>query len=59
MNKLPVYKGHTVDFRLKEFRKAIFGKALEFVPFESEEGQKLIAGFLATPEGKLVARLQT
>lgn len=52
MNKLPIYQGYSVDFRLKEFRKAIFGKALEFIPFESEAGQKLMTGFLKTALGK-------
>ena len=52
MRKLPTYKGYTVDLKLKEFRKAIYGKALEFLPFDSEKGQKLITEFLKTPEGK-------
>ena len=54
MHKLPVFKGYTVDFRLKEFRKAIYGKALEFIPFENEKGQKLMAGFLKTSDGKAI-----
>ena len=52
MRQLPTFKGFTVDLRLKEFRKAEYGKALEFIPFDSEKGQKLITGFLGTPEGK-------
>lgn len=51
MRKLPVYKGFTVDFRLKEFRKAIVGETLEFVPFDSPKGQKLLDSFLLTKEG--------
>lgn len=52
MRQLPTYKGYTVDLRLKEFRKAQYGKALEFIPFDSKLGQKLITEFLKTPEGK-------
>ncbi len=52
MRQLPIYKGYSVDFRLKEFRKVIFGKLPEFVPFESEKGGKLVTEFLKTPEGK-------
>ena len=52
MRKLPTFKGYTVDLKLKEFRKAIYGKALEFLPFDSEKGQKLITEFLKTPAGK-------
>ena len=52
MRKLPTYKGYTVDLRLKEFRKAEYGKALEFLPFDSEKGKKMVTEFLKTPEGK-------
>ena len=52
MRKLPTYKGYTVDLRLKEFRKAEYGKALEFLTFDSEKGKKMITEFLKTPEGK-------
>lgn len=49
---LPTYKGYTVDMRLKEFRRAVWGKEIEFIPFDTVKGQKLITGFLRTPEGK-------
>jgi hypothetical protein len=52
MRQLPTFKGYTVDFRLKEFRKAEYGKALEFLSFDSEKGKKMITEFLKTPEGK-------
>lgn len=51
MRILPTYKGYTVDFRLREFRVAIYGEKLEFIPFKSPKGQKLMSGFLKTPEG--------
>jgi len=40
--KLPTYKEYTVDFRLKEFRNAVYGKSLEFIPFESRKGKRLL-----------------
>lgn len=45
MKVLPIYKGYTVDERLREFRKAEFGKELEFIQFESEKGQELLLGY--------------
>jgi hypothetical protein len=40
---LPTFKGYTVDLKLKEFRKAIPDVVLEFIPFDSPEGKKLLA----------------
>lgn len=45
MYVLPTYKGYTVDERLREFRKAIYGKCLEFISFDSSKGKKLLAGY--------------
>ena len=39
---LPTFKGYTVDTRLKEFRRAIPDVTLEFIPFNSPEGEKLL-----------------
>ena len=49
---LPTFKGYTVDMRLKEFRKAVWGEEIEFLSFESVEGRKLIIAFLQTNEGE-------
>jgi hypothetical protein len=49
---LPTYKGYTVDMRLKEFRKAVWGEEVEFIPFTSVKGQKLLTLFLKTHEGQ-------
>jgi len=35
-------KVYTVDYRLKEFRFVEYGKMLEFIPFDSELGIKLL-----------------
>jgi hypothetical protein len=40
--QLPTFKGYTVDMRLREFRKATLGKKLEFILFNSPEGNKLL-----------------
>ena len=40
---LPTFKGYTVDMRLKEFRRAIPEVTLEFIQFNSPEGQKLLS----------------
>ena len=39
---LPTYQGYTIDARLQEFCKAVFGQALEFIPFNSPKGQQLL-----------------
>lgn len=50
MNILPVYKGYTIDFRLKEFRRVSLidpadpdSRKIEFIPFKSPLGKKLFA----------------
>ncbi len=40
--KLPEFKGYTVDFRLREFRKVVYGKSIEFVGFQSKKGKMLL-----------------
>jgi len=46
VTKLPEFKGYTVDERLKQFRKVDKGKpSIDFVDFESEEGQELLAQY--------------
>ncbi len=39
---LPTIKGYTVDLRLREFRRAIPDVTLEFIPFNSAKGEKLL-----------------
>jgi len=39
---LPTFKGYTVDMRLRQFRRAIPDVTLEFIPFNSPEGRKLL-----------------
>ena len=39
---LPTFKGYTVDMRLREFRRAIPDVTLEFIPFNSPKGEKLL-----------------
>ncbi len=42
VRKLKVFEGYTIDLRLKQFRKAEIGEELEFVEFDSKEGQELL-----------------
>ena len=39
---LPVFRGYTVDIRLREFRRVAWGKRLEFIPFDSPKGRRLL-----------------
>jgi hypothetical protein len=41
-NILPVYKGYTVDIRLKQFRKCPIDAMMEFIDFDSEKGSGLL-----------------
>ena len=43
VRKLKTFKGYTVDLRLQQFRKMMFGKLPEFIEFTSTKGQKLLA----------------
>ncbi len=49
VKQLPVFKGYTVDRRLGEFRKSGYPRPLEFIPFDSPKGKRL----LDEMEGKL------
>ena len=44
--ELPVFKGYSVDRRLEEFRRVRYhdeGPDIEFVPFDSPQGQHLLS----------------
>ena len=44
--KLPEFKGYTVDEKLQQFRKVDREKSdIEFVDFDSEKGEKLLAEY--------------
>jgi hypothetical protein len=40
-HRLPEFKGYTVDWRLREFRRLVFGEMPEFIPFDSKKGREL------------------
>lgn len=42
LGKLPVYKGYTIDYRCKEFRKINWGELPEWIPFDSDKGDRLL-----------------
>ncbi|HYT36280.1 MAG TPA: hypothetical protein VEL49_03800 [Ktedonobacteraceae bacterium] len=51
VKELPIFKGYTVDERLKEFRRVIYheeGPSIEFIPFDSPKGQELLSEMEAT-----------
>jgi hypothetical protein len=43
VRELQTFKGYTVDFRLRQFRKVPFDALPEFIDFDSPDGQKLCA----------------
>ena len=56
VKKLPVFKGYTVDVRLKQFRK-VNAQGIQFLDFDSPEGDRLLAQYIdsldaGTPEGR-------
>lgn len=48
--KLDVFKGYTVDFRLKEFRKMEYPKQVEFIAFQTPKGKRLLAQYVKKQE---------
>ena len=42
VRELPKFKGYTVDFRLRQFRRAVLKKGIKFVDFDSKRGQRLL-----------------
>jgi len=45
---LPTFKGYTIDVRLGQFRKVSRENGIEFLDFDEEEGDKLLAEYLGT-----------
>ena len=48
IKQLPTFEGYTVDIRLKEFRKVDPHRGMEFIPFDSPVGDRLLEGFVET-----------
>ncbi len=44
--RLPTFEGYTVDIRLREFRRLDYGKEPEFIDFDTEQGDQLLAEYL-------------
>jgi hypothetical protein len=58
---LPNFKGCTVDVRLRQFRKADPETGIEFIDFDSPEGDSLLGEYIksldiSTDEGKRILR---
>lgn len=43
---LPVFKGYTIDARLKQLRKHISGHDFEFLEFDSEKGDRILTQYI-------------
>ncbi len=52
--KLPEFNRYTVDFRLREFRKVVYRKSIEFIPFESRKGKMLLRKMERSKYGKRI-----
>lgn len=53
VNELPVFKGYTVDYRLREFRLMNYPDKSEFISFQSPQGFKMLQEFEAGLDKKL------
>jgi hypothetical protein len=42
---LPIFKGYTVDIRLRQFRKVVKQK-IYFIDFDTNEGEELLNGYI-------------
>ncbi|MEP7287451.1 MAG: hypothetical protein ABI947_16965 [Chloroflexota bacterium] len=60
MKVLPTFRGYTIDFRLREFRKvgAAHDLDIEFIPFESEQGDALLCAYIRSLSKKEYCRLR-
>ena len=47
MKALPVFKGYTVDARLRQFRK-VSTEGIKFIDFSSSEGDELLGEYIET-----------
>lgn len=45
---LPIFKGYTVDVRLRQFRKASPQEGMEFIDFASPQGDDLLEEYVGT-----------
>jgi len=43
--QLPIFKGYTIDVRLRQFRKVI-GQKIIFIEFDSEKGENLLSKYI-------------
>lgn len=51
LQKLPIFKGYTVDVRLKQFRK-VNKKQIEFLDFDSVKGEILLSEYIKSLNSK-------
>lgn len=58
-HKLETFRGYTVDRRLCEFRKAEYSNRMEFVPFDSPKGRKLLKDMKEVKERGTTAKVHS
>ncbi len=47
IRRLPIYRGYTVDARLREFRRMPADGLPEFVSYDSKQGRRLVLQMIA------------
>lgn len=53
--KLPIFKGWIVDYRLREFRRGVWG---DVIPFDSDKGEDLLLDYMRSLDVKSVEYLR-
>ena len=48
IRQLPTFKGYTIDARLKQLRMVDSDWGMEFIEFDSEEGDRLLVEYIAS-----------
>jgi hypothetical protein len=52
IRQLPVFKGYTVDVRLKQFRRIVkqskFFAGMEYLEFDSDKGDRILTQYIKT-----------
>jgi len=56
---LPVFKGYTIDVRLKQIRRVYKSGRIDFIEFDSEQGDKILVRYIKSldPESEAFQRI--
>ncbi len=47
MHRLRMFQGYTVDMRLRQFRRLIVDEVMEYIDFDTPQGQELLEAYFA------------